>query len=76
MRAGNSDGSVAVAQSREHLGTGPHGNAQLASAHELRVGLRNSGGDNNHVGLDLVDRGGLMAHVHLHTSAGKLADIT
>lgn len=76
MRAGNSDGSVAVAQSREHLGTGPHGNAQLASAHELRVGLRNSGGDNNHVGLDLVDRGGLMAHMHLHTSAGKLADIT
>ena len=76
MRAGNSNGSVAVAQSREHLGTGPHGNTKLASAHELRVGLRNSGGDNNHVGLDLVDRGGLMAHMYLHTSAGKLADIT
>jgi hypothetical protein len=71
MRAGNSDGGVAVAQSREHLGTGPHGNTKLASAHKFRVGLRNSGGDNNH-----VDRGGLMAHMHLHTSAGKLADIT
>ena len=75
VRAGNGDGGVAMSQGREHLGAGPHGNTQLASTHELGVGLGNSGGDHDYVGLDLVDRGGLVTYMHLHAGAGKLADI-
>ena len=75
MSTGNGDGGVAVAQSREHLGARPHGNTQLARADELRIGLGNSGRDHDDVGLDLVDGGSLMAHMHLHAGAGKLANI-
>ena len=69
------DGGVAVAQSREHLGAGPHRNTELASTHKLGVGLGNSGRDHDHVGLDLIDRGGLVAHMNLHASTGKLTNV-
>lgn len=75
VRTGNSDGGVAVAQSREHLGAGPHRNTELASTHKLGVGLGNSGRDHDHVGLDLIDRGGLVAHMNLHASTGKLTNV-
>ena len=75
MGAGDGDSGVAVPQSREHLGTRPHGNTQLARTNKLGVGLGNSGGNHDDVGLDLVDGGGLMAHVHLHAGAGKLANV-
>ena len=72
---GNGNGGVAVAQSREHLGARPHGNTQLARTDELGVGLGNSGRDHDDVRLDLVDGGSLMAHMHLHAGAGKLANV-
>lgn len=75
VSTGDGDGGVAVAQSREHLGARPHGNTQLARTDELGVGLGNSGRDHDDIGLDLVDGGGLMAHMHLHAGAGKLANI-
>ncbi len=37
--AGDGHGTAAAGQRREHLGAGPHGDAELLGAHHLGVGL-------------------------------------
>ena len=75
MGSRNGDRRMAMSQSGEHLCARPNGNAELASADQLGVRLGDSGGDNHHVGLHLVDGFGLVADMNIDTSTRELANI-
>ena len=76
MSTRNGNRRMAMAQGGKHLRARPNGNAQLASTNQLGVRLRNSRGDNHHVGLHLVDGLCLMTHVDVDAGTRKLTDIT
>ena len=73
--AGARDGRAAVAERGEHLGTVPHGNAELAGAHELGVGLGDRGRDDHDVGLELIDGRSGVTDMDRNARAGELADV-
>ncbi len=75
VRARHGNGGVALAECREHLGTGPHGDAELARTGELGVGLGDSRGDDHHVGAHLVDGGGGVTDVDIDAGTRELADV-
>ena len=76
MGTRNGNRRMAMAQGGKHLCARPNGNAQFASTNQLGVRLRDSRGDNHHVGLHLVDSLCLMTHVDVDTGTRKLTDIT
>ncbi len=76
VRARDGHGGVATPERGEHLGARPHGDAELAGADELWVGLGDGRGDDHDVGLDRVDRGGLVTDVNVDARAGELAAVT
>ena len=73
--AGDGDRRGVVGEIGEHLCARPDGDAQLAGAQDLGVGLGDGGGGHDDLRHGGVDGGRLMAHVDLDAGVLELADI-
>ena len=75
VRASDRDRRGAGTQSREHLGAGPDGNAQLAGADQLGIGLGNRRRDHDDVGRKLVDRLRTVPDLDVNACVLEAADV-
>ena len=75
VRAGNGDRDRIKGEVREHLRSGPDGDAQLSRSDDLGVGLGDGRGGHDDVGGNIVDGGRLVAQVNLDAGLLEVAGV-
>ena len=75
VRARHGNGQRPPRERPQHLGTGPDGNVELPSTHDLRIVLRNGRRGHDKVGYRLVYGRGSVANIDLDARIHKVTNV-